>query len=216
MQKTLKIKVCGMRDPMNIDALAALKPNYIGFIFYPPSKRYVRDITDGQALDFIPKSIKRTGVFVNAASQEITNAMKAYQLSAVQLHGDEPPEFCQSIKQTGVEVLKAFPIDGEFDFESLKRYMDVCDYFLFDTKTHKYGGSGKKFGWGILDGYLLNKPFMLSGGIGPDDASAILAIQNDKLYGIDINSRFEDAPGMKNIALIGKFLNELKNNNIHE
>lgn len=209
MKNDFIIKVCGMRDPFNIDELCSIRPGYIGFIFYPPSKRYVKDITDGQALSFIPKNIKRTGVFVNTRIAEILKVKDEYGLSVAQLHGNESPEYCREVKSLDLEVFKAFAIEEGFDFKQLEAYKDICDFFLFDTKTEGHGGSGKKFGWDILKNYQMDKPFLLSGGIGPEDALAIKEINHKQLAGIDINSRFEDAPAVKNIAKIRKFLGEL-------
>lgn len=198
-----------MRDPLNIDDLCSIKPDYIGFIFYPPSKRYVKDITDGEALTFIPKAIKRTGVFVNADAAEVKKAITEYKLNALQLHGNESPEYCMGLKNTGLEIIKAFHVDDSFDFNILNGFENCCDYFLFDTKTKDYGGSGMKFSWEILNQYTGNVPFFLSGGINPEDADEIRKIEHPAFYAVDINSKFEIEPGLKNINHVRSFCAKL-------
>ena len=199
-----------MRDPMNVDGLVALSPDYIGFIFYPPSKRYVRDIAGGEALDFIPEKIRRTGVFVNASMEEIEKSVAEYKLKAVQLHGNESIEMCEKLLGKGIEVIKAFHVDSDFNFQTTEDYLNCSDLFLFDTKTEMYGGSGKKFSWDVLKKYTYSKPFMLSGGIGIDDVDEIGKISHKALYALDINSKFELSPGVKDLKLIKEFLQKLK------
>jgi len=201
-----------MRDPANIDELITMQPDYIGFIFYPPSKRYVRDIAVGEALNFIPGNIKRTGVFVNASKEEIEKARDEYKLNALQLHGNETPDFCRDMQKTDLEIIKAFHVDEYFDFATLEPFLNCCDYFLFDTKTDGYGGSGKKFGWEVLEQNPFDKPFFLSGGIGPNDVNDIFKINHNSLYAVDINSKFETEPGMKDLKMLKRFINELRNN----
>jgi len=198
----MKIKVCGMRSPENIATLAVLQPDYMGFIFWEPSKRFV-----GEATPILPPSIKKTGVFVDASVDYITKQVALHQLQAVQLHGKESPEFCQKLQLSGVEIIKAFAVDASFDFLPLYAYESVCDYYLFDTKGPLPGGNGSRFDWSVLRDYPSAKPFFLSGGIGPGDAAAITSIisLNLPLYAVDINSRFESEPGLKNIEIIKQF-----------
>lgn len=205
-----KIKVCGMCDTKNIEAIAELKPDYMGFIFYPKSPRFVGLDFALENIAHLPQSIKRTGVFVNANEQEIADAVSKYGLNAAQLHGNESVEFCVKIKQMGVEVIKAFQIDEEFDFDTLKPYADVCDFYLFDTKTKAYGGSGHKFDWEILKKYDNHKPIFLSGGISADDEEDILNLQQVNIYAVDINSKFEIEPGLKNVELVKVFVERLR------
>ena len=178
----------------------------MGFIFYPASKRYV-GLLDVDLLNSIPRSIKKTGVFVNEEGGIIVDTVKKYGLDAVQLHGDESPEFCSSlrtaldIRSAGapVEIIKAFGIDPDFDFSRLQPYEDHIAYFLFDTQTAGYGGSGSSFDWEILRSYKGSKPYFLSGGIGPENIDRLMALEDPRLYAADLNSRFEIEPGMKDI-----------------
>ena len=206
---TLKLKVCGMRDAENIRALAMLEPDYMGFIFYPQSKRYAADM-DVEVLNALPSKIKKTGVFVNAVYTEIIQKIETYKLDAIQLHGAESPEFCIRCKQLNVEVTKAFGVDKDFDFSSLYPYNEAVDYFLFDTKTDLHGGSGKTFDWGILQKYSLQKPYFLSGGLSADNLAEIKQINDARLYALDLNSRFELEPGLKNIEKLTSVFNEIK------
>ncbi len=210
MIKLPKIKVCGMRDRENIDAIAGLKPDYMGFIFYGKSPRYIGDDYSPENIHHLPSTIKKTGVFVNASEQEISKSVARYELDGVQLHGNETPELCLMVKQMGVEVIKAFLVDEEFDFAVLRPYTEVCDYFLFDTKTKGFGGSGHKFNWSILDNYDNNKPIFLSGGITQNDVEDILNLKHINIYAVDINSRFEKEPALKNVDMVSEFIQKVK------
>lgn len=206
----LKIKVCGMRDKENLMQLLKLNPDYVGFIFYPQSARYVGDDFSEEITKLATKA-KKVGVFVNAAARDILDKVDTYGLNAVQLHGDESPELTGELQCTGLEVIKAFRVDETFDFDLLEDYKNVVNYFLFDTKTKLYGGSGKKFDWSILSKYKLSVPLFLSGGIGADDADAISEIKQVNIFALDLNSKFEDAPGLKNISKLSTFIQEVKN-----
>lgn len=197
-----------MRDPENIGELLKLNPDFIGFILFPGSKRYVGD--DYNLPSGIPQSIKKVGVFVNATMQEVFSWRNRLLLDAVQLHGDESPEYCMELHRMRVKIIKSFNIDTSFDFSCLEEYLPWCEYFLFDTKTELGGGSGTKFDWKILKGYHYNKPFFLSGGIGPEDAREVKNIKGLPLFAVDLNSRFEDGPAMKNSKKLQSFFNELK------
>ena len=205
-----KIKVCGMRDLGNIRELIKLKPDYIGFIFYDKSPRYIGEKIDDEILDAIPPSIKKVGVFVNASERKMKNIVVQNGLNMIQLHGNESPEICQIMRLSGVEVIKAFSVDESFDFHSINSYQECCGYFLFDTKTPGYGGSGKQFNWSLLDKYAFTKPVFLSGGIGVEDAEKIVQLNNKDIKVIDINSRFETEPGLKDIEAIQKFMGIIK------
>jgi phosphoribosylanthranilate isomerase len=202
----MKLKVCGMRTPENIEALAALNPDYMGFIFWASSSRFVNKITP-----LLPNKIKKTGVFVDATIDYIETIIKEHKLQAVQLHGKEAPEFCAYIKTLDVEVIKAFSMKEAFDFKSLEPYEIACDFYLFDTKGELPGGNGYGFDWSILKNYPSVKPFFLSGGIGKEEVSQILELRNTDLplYAIDVNSKFESAPGVKKIDELEQFKNEL-------
>ncbi|RKD16273.1 N-(5'-phosphoribosyl)anthranilate isomerase [Pelobium manganitolerans] len=197
--RDLKIKVCGMRDPENIEALSVLMPDFMGFIFYPPSKRFIGLDFEKAHLKSIDKTIIKTAVFVNATLAEVLEFSKAYDMQAVQLHGSESPEFCEAVKEAGFFTIKAFGVDGNFDFGRLNAYESAVDAFLFDTKTELHGGSGKTFDWRILEKYQLNKPFFLSGGIDLPHLEQILTLNFPQLCALDLNSKFETEPGSKNI-----------------
>jgi phosphoribosylanthranilate isomerase len=202
----MKLKVCGMREPDNIAALSALQPDYMGFIFWAPSSRYVSEATP-----VLDKSIKKTGVFVDASVDYIQSSISTHQLQAIQLHGEETPSYCQLVQGFGVEVIKAFSVKDAFDFSMLEAYENSCDFFLFDTKGALPGGNGYTFDWSLLKEYPSQKPFFLSGGIGLENTQEIKELLNTDLplYAIDVNSKFELAPGLKKIKDITQFKNKL-------
>lgn len=201
----LKLKICGMTQAANIAAVAALQPDYMGFIFYQKSPRCISQVS-AELIKYVPLAIKTTGVFVNEELPIVKQHIAKHNLKAVQLHGTESADFCAQLKQTGVEVIKAFGVDANFDFSQLQPYLNEVDYFLLDTQTPAHGGSGKVFDWRLLDHYTLEKPFFLSGGIDLLHVAAIKAIQNRWLYAVDINSKFEFEPGLKNVEKIKKFI----------
>ena len=202
----MKLKVCGMREKNNIISLTDLKPNYIGFIFWISSTRYV-----DQSTPSLPEAIKKTGVFVDATIDFIQSMVQNHQLKAVQLHGEETPDYCSIIQKFGVEVIKSFSIKDQFDYNKINIYEDYCDYYLFDTKGKLPGGNGYAFDWTLLNAYPSEKPFFLSGGIGPNELIKIKDLINTSLpvYAIDVNSKFEYSPGLKNIDLIRQFKKQL-------
>lgn len=203
------IKICGLKYPDNIRQIVALQPDMIGLIFYPKSQRYVNNPKDIAKL-YIPPSIKKIGVFVNETKETILQKVKMYQLQGVQLHGDESPALCLALKQQKLLVLKALSILSVDDIKKSALYEGFVDYFLFDTKTQGYGGSGEKFDWEIINAYRGLTPFILSGGISPEDAETILSLKHARLAGIDLNSRFETSPGVKNVVLLKEFLQKIK------
>jgi phosphoribosylanthranilate isomerase len=205
-----RVKVCGMCDPLNVKEIAETKPDYIGFIFFRGSPRYVGEEPEMALFNNVSPGIKKTGVFLNEDNYKILDVSMATGLDMVQLHGNESPETCLQLKTSGLLIIKAFNIGMNFGFENLIPYMPVCDYFLFDTKSEKPGGSGRKFNWEKLKEYTLDKPFFLSGGIGPEDAGVINAIENKGFFGVDVNSRFENTPGIKDITLVKTFIKSLK------
>ena len=210
----MEIKVCGLKFNNNIIDLVALKPTYMGFICYPASARYIGNLPV-EVLKNIPTDIIRTGVFVNENTVEINKLIALYKFDAIQLHGQESPDFCAGFKGK-VKVLKAFGVDENFDFDELTPYQDKVDYFLFDTKTSKHGGSGKTFDWQILENYHLSIPFFLSGGLSIENLNEITQISNPQFYGVDLNSKFEDSPGMKNIKQLEKAFKIIKDGTYHE
>ena len=194
-----------MKYPDNILEVGALLPDYMGFIFWEKSARYF----NGQIPELI-KTIKKVGVFVNESVENIIEKIDKHDLQAVQLHGKESVEFCQDLKSkidTKIEIIKVFSADENFDFEIIKPFESVCDYFLFDTKGKLPGGNGTTFDWTILKKYNSDKPFFLSGGIGINELKAIEEISKSNLpiYGVDVNSKFEIEPGLKNKNLFSNF-----------
>ena len=188
-----------MRDSENIRELEKLQPDYMGFIFYGKSKRDATGVLDQKLAIDVLASIIKTGVFVNEDLEVIKDKIVRYSLDAIQLHGDESPETCYALKELGVEVIKVFGVGEDFDFGRLNPYKKAVDYFLFDTKGKERGGNGVAFDWGILKQYDGEVPYFLSGGLDEDNIEAIKALEGTNLYAIDINSKFELKPGLKNI-----------------
>ena len=202
----MKLKVCGMKLENNISEISKLKPDFMGFIFWPKSKRFFNEKSIR-----ISNKINKVGVFVNQDYDFIIDKINNYKLDFIQLHGEEDYQFCKKIK-TRCKVIKVFNIESDFDFEILSSFESVCDYFLFDTKGDSYGGNGIKFDWKLLKKYPSKKPFLLSGGIDVTDFTEILKIKELKipLIGIDINSKFEFEPGLKNIKKVKELIKKMK------
>ena len=210
----MKIKICGILDTTTLEEIYRLSPDMLGFIFYPSSPRYMAQSIDPEMLHVIPSEILRVGVFVNPSMDEVETNRLHFGLNIIQLHGDESPSFCASIQMSGIDVIKAFRVNDSFDFARLKDYESSCTYYLFDTYSKNYGGSGQKFDWSILDSYTLNHPFLLSGGIKPGDEGVIMSIKHPSFAGIDLNSGFEREPGVKDIKRLRIFVNNLKNSDL--
>ena len=209
-EREVKIKICGMREPDNLRAVAALQPDYFGLIFYKKSPRYISPeeaVSLPHFFGLIP-----VGVFVNETVETMQQIVKQVKLPMIQLHGDESPEVCAEVKNTRPEpkLIKVFSVDENFDGSSLAAYEEACDYFLFDTKTEKPGGSGESFDWNILQNFPINRPFFLSGGLGLENVNeAIKSCKRLPLYGIDLNSKVEISPGMKSPQMIKKIIKSL-------
>jgi phosphoribosylanthranilate isomerase len=212
--KKIKLKICGMKYSENIQEIATLKPDYLGFIFWDKSSRKF----DLKELPKLDSNIKKVGVFVDASLEEIQNKIKTFQLDVIQLHGKESVDYCANLKNENIEIIKAFSIYNDLDFSQLKAYENVVDYFLFDTKGKLPGGNGTTFDWQVLENYNLQKPFFLSGGIGLNEISKTKEFLDSKLskycYAIDVNSRFETEPGLKNKIDLEKFKKLLDENKI--
>lgn len=205
---SINLKICGMREPDNILAVGELQPEFMGFIFYPQSPRFV---TDNFSLPIgLPSSVKKVGVFVNEEYEKILNMVTKYALDFVQLHGNEPEAFCSRLKEGGVSVIKAFSIDQHFTFKAMDSYKKVVDYFLFDAKGKFYGGNASTFDWNLLKQYDQEVPFFLSGGISPENIQEIAMLSGMNLYAVDINSGVEESPGVKDVKKIKEFLINLK------
>ncbi|UBZ11076.1 phosphoribosylanthranilate isomerase [Leeuwenhoekiella palythoae] len=188
--------------------VAQLKPDYLGFIFFEKSKRNY----DQAAIETLPEGIKKVGVFVDASIEFALDKIQQFQFDVIQLHGSETPEYCKALQtDINVELWKVFSIKDHFDFSVLEAYEAVVDKFLFDTKGKEKGGNGYTFDWSVLNEYPSQKPFMLSGGIGLDEIPAVNELKKTTLplAGIDVNSKFEDEPGLKNIDLLKSLIKEL-------
>ncbi|MFW5753994.1 MAG: phosphoribosylanthranilate isomerase [Marinilabiliaceae bacterium] len=210
MKTDMKIKVCGMRLGRNIEEVARHMPDYMGFIFHPGSPRFAGSILNPEVTAALPGHIRKTGVFVNASSHYIDETCKKYGLNTVQLHGGESKDQCSELKKRGYEVIKTFSLKNIDDITQTSDYTASCDFFLFDTPTSQHGGSGKKFDWSVLSGATIERPFFLSGGIEEADAQTILDDIPIQPYAIDINSRFETNPGIKNAEAVGRFIKTIR------
>lgn len=199
------IKVCGMTDGENIRQTEQLGVDFIGFIFYPRSPRFLFEMPT-----YLPVRSRRVGVFVNESKDNILMYADRFGLDYIQLHGNESPEFCHNLQAAGMKLIKAFSIATPRDLSSVSAYESLCQYYLFDTKTPQYGGSGNQFDWTLLNRYTGNTPFLLSGGINQYSAAAVRNFHHPRLAGVDINSRFESSPGLKDIGRIQTFIRELR------
>jgi phosphoribosylanthranilate isomerase len=202
------VKICGLTDADNIREVISLKPDMTGLIFHPGSPRFVGDPSKLAFLNDLPGRPLTVGVFVDPDPEEIRSAHQLVHLDIIQLHGSESPGLCRQIRDDGHGVIKAFGIRTGFDFSLTDHYLGIADYFLFDTAGPKHGGTGEQFDWNLLDLYHGETPFLLSGGLTPDTKTFP---KHAQLAGIDLNSRFETNPGIKNIKLLHYFLNHYRN-----
>ena len=200
------VKVCGMRDQENIRNVAALKPDMMGFIFYASSPRFAGNL-DPDILLSLPKDICKVGVFVNASACEVKEMVERYNINVIQMHGDETPDFCGYWKKKGYKVVKALGIGTADDLKEVENYIPVCDFLLLDKKSRLYGGSGQKFDWDIIKEYKGTLPFLLSGGVAPEDILQLRRLNHPAFAGVDLNSRFEKSPGVKDIVVLKQFMN---------
>lgn len=211
----MRIKVCGMTNTEQVMQLDDLGVEFAGFIFYPKSPRYVfRHMPRPEIKKIKGQHINKVGVFVNAPVDELLQTVDDCGLHLVQLHGDETPKYCEKVADY-VGVIKAFRLrEDDQVLWKVKDYQDIADMFLFDTEGTGYGGTGRKFNWSMLQGLNINKPFFLSGGIGPDDVEAIASFSNDPvakdLFSLDVNSKFETIPGLKDMQAVTKFVQAIK------
>ena len=201
------VKVCGMREPENIRQVERCGADWMGLIDYDRSPRYVEGVPE-----YLPASMKRVGVFVQAPLARIEARIAEWQLDLVQLHGAESPELCRQLRQRGVKVIKAFSLKRPDQLLSTEDYAGCCDYFLFDTPCTGYGGSGRSFDWRLLSHYRGETPFLLSGGLNPSSLEALSAFAHPRWVGIDLNSGFEQSPGLKDAAALTAFISAFKQN----
>jgi phosphoribosylanthranilate isomerase len=205
----MRLKVCGMTSLEQLQQLQDIDVDFAGLIFYEGSKRFAADKLKDQQSEIRRLKIKKVGVFVNADIKRIKKAVEDYGLSCVQLHGDESPEICGEV-QNFVSVIKAIQIGAGTDLdEQLEKYKTICDCFLFDNASKQYGGSGIQFHWSKLEKANISKPFFLSGGIGLEDVEKVKAFDHPMLFAIDINSRFETSPGVKDLQQVASFLKQI-------
>jgi phosphoribosylanthranilate isomerase len=206
----MELKVCGMREPENIrNLISEVNADWMGLIFYPQSPRFV---SDEKATELKALSVKKVGVFVNESEAEILRKVDQFNLSAIQLHGSESPDFVKSLgEKTDAELWKVISVGEEIDWKSLEGYLPSVTKFLFDTATAAHGGSGKRFDWKVLETYPFDKGFLLSGGLNEDSAGEVLALRQQipQLQGVDLKSKFEDSPGRKNIEKLKNFKSRL-------
>lgn len=202
----MMIKVCGMRNPENIARTASLMPMLMGFVFHPASPRDASGL-DPEVVRSLPAFVRPVAVTVDMDPTELLSLCRRYGIKIVQLHGSESPELCKALKKDGLTVFKAFNLSGKDALKRAADYTGAVDLFIFDSGT---GGTGEKFDWSVLEDYKLSTPYLLSGGIGPDDVDAVVAAMRPGMAGIDINSRFESEPGMKDLNLLINFILKLR------
>ncbi|MCW3077363.1 MAG: phosphoribosylanthranilate isomerase [Bacteroidetes bacterium] len=203
----MTIKICGIKNKCNLDEIASCSPDLLGFIFYKKSQRYMADNLIPSDLQNLPA--KKIGVFVDSSFEEIEKITSEYKLDGIQFHGNESVALCKNFLKQNLILIKAFSIDDQFDFTKTKDY-SFCDYFLFDTKGENRGGNGKTFNWGILKKYDQKVPFFLSGGIGPENISETFQLEGLNLVGVDLNSRLEVSPGIKDINKVKNIISLIR------
>ncbi len=206
----LLVKVCGMRDATALADVAELGPDFLGFIFAPRSPRFVGEALAPELVRTLPPAIWKVGVFVDETTDHILATARRFGLAAVQLHGHETPAQCEALGDAGLLVMKAFPVGRAVDFAALLPYVPHCDFFLFDTKGAAAGGNGAVFDWHLLAGYNLPVPYFLAGGLALEHAAGLAALRLPGLVGVDLNSGFETAPGVKDAGRVAQMLKALR------
>ena len=206
---TKKIKICGLFDSNNIRDLAQEDINLMGFIFYPQSKRYIRENIE-KTVDNLPSSIQKVGVFVNATKEEVTQRIRQYALDYIQLHGDESPDYCAYFHNKDVKVIKAFALRTTSDLQQIASYSASCDLFVFDSPTPTYGGSGVSFDWKLIEHYNQATPYLLSGGLGLHNIKAALTLEDPRLIGFDFNSKLENEYHLKDRTQVQELIKKIR------
>jgi phosphoribosylanthranilate isomerase len=197
----IRLKICGMGEPRNIVRVAALNPNYLGFIFYEKSLRFANNLSV-EVLNNLPPNIEKVAVFVNETVEKIITIAEKYHIHTLQLHGNESPDFCLQLRQKGYTIIKAFNVATQEDIAKIELYLAVIDFALLDAKGKEAGGNGITFDWQLLDFYTFDKPFFLSGGIGLSNIAQVKTLTHPQLYAIDVNSKFEISAGLKDVDLL--------------
>ncbi len=205
------VKVCGLNNQTNALEISLTGVDMLGFIFHSSSPRFIQQAFDEYFNESIPKAVKRVGVFVDAPQKQIIDIVTRYSLDYVQLHGSESPDYCAQLKAKGISVIKAFAVGDNFDFDSTNAYSHGCSMFLFDAAGRARGGNGISFSWHLLNRYVGETPFLLSGGISLHHLSAVKELKHPALVGFDINSRFEISPGVKDVAKVRDFIEAIRN-----
>ncbi|MDP2088331.1 MAG: phosphoribosylanthranilate isomerase [Flavobacteriaceae bacterium] len=201
-----------MKYPQNIEEIALLKPNYMGFIFYEKSARFIGNQLSKATFQSIPTSTKKVAVFVNESAENIEEIYQMYHFDFIQLHGHETPEFCKKLNNKGINIIKAFAVNEDFDFTILDDFEAYCELFLFDAKGINFGGNGQSFDWNLLQKYHLNTPFFLSGGIGLENIQAALNFKHPLLFGLDLNSRLELNTAIKSVEITEQIFKTIRTN----
>lgn len=204
----LKLKVCGLNDIENFNNISILQPEFVGLNFYAPSKRYVKEDMQVSA----PEGVDTVGVFVNEGLKKIIELTEKYQLSYIQLHGNESPEFCECLQLHDLKVIKAFRVGEEFSFEIVAPFVGKADFFLFDASGKGYGGNGIIFNWNILKDYPFDTPYFLAGGLAPENIDHVFEHELPGLYALDINSGYELQPGIKDVKKVQELIKTLRAN----
>ena len=208
--RKIKLKICGLRSPENAREVLRYKPDYVGFIFYRKSPRYVGNQT-GWIREFGAGSpAQKIGVFVNEPVDNMLETVSRTGLGYLQLHGNESPETCAALREKGIRIIKAFSVGNDFSFGVMEKYVGWVDYFLFDTRGKYLGGNGIPFDWSMLEKYPFGIPFFLGGGIGPDNIVHVGYLHHPMLHAVDVNSRLESGPGIKDPGLLDRFMEEFE------
>lgn len=207
---SLRLKVCGMAQPDNLRTVAALAPDFLGFIFYPKSRRFAGATLQPADASALPAGIQKVGVFVDEEPAVIQARVQEYGLNLVQLHGAETPETCAALQAVGIPVSKAFAVGETFDFSVLEAYVGNVTYFLFDTAGTQPGGNGIPFNWQLLEQYHLPVPYFLAGGLALEHAAELRNLSLPGLFALDLNSRFETEPGVKDAGRLGQLFHEIR------
>jgi len=205
------VKVCGMTNVENVQKVCRFSPDYLGFIFYSKSPRYVGENPDLELFESVPLEVNKVAVFVNEEFEKILELTEKYGIDFIQLHGEESIEMCQLLKRNGKQVIKAIPGNKLHDSMMISNYAEATDYLLFDTPIASYGGSGTKFDWSVFEKFESPAPYFVSGGIAHDDVDEILRMNYKNLFAIDVNSKFELVPGFKDDRMVGSFINRMRN-----
>lgn len=206
----MKVKICGLKQRKNIEAIEAMKPDFLGFIMYPKSLRYAEPAELSETLEGLQTTAQTVGVFVNEEPEIVLDLCFEFGFDYAQLHGGESVEYCTEIREEGIKVIKVFRVGEDFDVSSVVEFVECADLFLFDTKTLSFGGSGRQFDWSVLEGYSASVPYLLSGGISENDVEKVKSMNLPGLVGVDANSQLEVEPGLKDLEKTKVLIQKVK------